>query len=294
MSLSFALPSITENGATPVWVGNGFQIGNELTKVLQYSSNIRGWNDDLTFFHEESAGDQHFIDRASRDHAIQQIRKHLPNPENATLLEIGCSSGFMLKRLSKAFPKSTILGSDVVSQPLHKLAETLPNIPLFRFDLLHCPFPDNSIDAVVILNVLEHIENDLAALQQIKRILKPGGIAIIEVPAGPHLYDIYDKVLMHYRRYTRSDLTTLATKCDLKIKDNTHLGFFLYPGFRFVKKRNQKLLSASLEIQQQHVQKNIRDTGENKLFHALMQTELLLGRLISYPVGIRCLMTCKK
>lgn len=294
MSLPFALPPVTIEGEIPLWVGNGFQIGDQLTKVLQYSTNILGWNDDLTHFHEESAGDQHFIDRASRDHAIQQLKQHLRHQENPTILEIGCSSGFMLQRMNKAFPKATIIGSDVVSEPLHKLAETLPNIPLFRFDLLHCPLPDNSVDAIVILNVLEHIENDLAALQQIHRILKPGGVVIIEVPAGPHLYDIYDKVLMHYRRYTRSALTKLVTRCGFKIMDNTHLGFFLYPGFRLVKKRNQRLLSKSIEIQQQHVQKNISDTGENKLFHALMQTELLMGRLISYPFGIRCLMSCVK
>lgn len=294
MNLPFTLPPITAEGAIPLWKGNGFQVGNEFNKVLQYSINTLGWNDDLTFFHEESAGDQHFIDRASRDHAIQQLKTHLKNKKNPVILEVGCSSGFMLKRMHHAFPDATIMGSDVVSEPLLQLTESLPEVPLFRFDLLNCPLPDNSIDAVVILNVLEHIENDAAALQQIFRILKPGGAVIIEVPAGPHLYDIYDKVLMHYRRYTLSGLKTLVKKQGFKITNQSHLGFFLYPGFWFVKKRNKSLLSQSEAIQKQLVEKNIRDTGESKILHALMQTELTLGKIMSFPWGIRCLMSCIK
>lgn len=294
MNLPFTLPPISSENEIPSWEGNGFRVGNEFTKVLQYSINTLGWNDDLTFFHEESAGDQHFIDRASRDHAIQQLKKNLHNKNNPSILEIGCSSGFMLQRIVKAFPHATVMGSDVVSEPLHKLAETLPNVPLFRFDLLHCPLPDNSIDAIVILNVLEHIENDGAALQQIHRILKPGGVVIIEVPAGPHLFDAYDKVLMHYRRYTLEGLCNLAKEQGFQIAKKSHLGCFLYPGFRFVKKRNQRLLTESNNIQQKMVEKNIRDTGESKLFHAIMQTELLLGKIIAYPFGIRCLASCIK
>ncbi len=293
MSLPFILPPVTNHGALPIWEGNGFRIGDEFSKVLQYSINNLGWNDELTFFHEESAGDQHFIDRASRDHAIDQLKRNI-HVENPLILEIGCSSGFMLQRMQKAFPHATIMGSDVVSEPLQKLAESMPATPFFRFDLTQCPLPDNSIDAIVILNVLEHIENDVLALQQIHRILKPGGVVVIEVPAGPHLYDIYDKVLMHYRRYTLEGLNQLANQAGLKIAKQSHLGFFLYPGFWLVKQMNKRLLSESNETQQKQVGKNISNTGENKLFHALMQTELSLGHFVSYPWGIRCIMTCRK
>jgi len=292
MNFPFALPS-TPDGIIPIWQGNGFQVGQQFSKVLHYTSNVDGWNDDLTSLHEETAGDQHFIDKASRDHAISQIRKHLHTPK-PVILEIGCSSGFMLQRLHKTFPNATVMGSDVVSAPLQKLAEILPNTPIFRFDLVHCPLPDNCVDAIVILNVLEHIEKDGEAIANIFRILKPGGIVVIEVPAGPHLYDAYDKVLMHYRRYTLSKLTQLLCDKGFKHLKKSHLGFFLYPGFAFVKMRNKRLLTESAAKQRQEVEKVIKDTGRNKLLHALMQTELFLGNFISYPTGIRCLVTCKK
>lgn len=292
MTLPFTLPSI-KNGIIPLWEGNGFRIGDQYTKVLQYSINNLGWNDNLTSFHEENAGDQHFIDKASRDNAIFQLTKYLPK-KNPIILEIGCSSGFMLQRLHKEFPHATLIGSDVVSDPLFKLADLLPTIPLFQFDLLNCPLPDNSVDAVVILNVLEHIEKDDTALKQIQRILKPGGIAVIEVPAGPHLYDIYDKMLLHYRRYAAKDLQDLIIKQGFKIIKKSHLGFFLYPGFRMVKQKNKRSFSEPHQIQQERVENNIRSANNNKFFNIIMKTEILLGRFISYPFGIRCLITCMK
>lgn len=292
MNLPFDLPPL-HDGIIPLWLGNEFKVGENLVKVLSYSSNTLGWNDELTSFHEESAGDQHFIDRASRDHAIYQLNKNL-HEKNPTILEVGCSSGYMLERIQKAMPNATLMGADVVHEPLLKLTERLPNVPLLRFDMVNCPLPDQSVDAIVMLNVLEHIKEDAAALKQVFRILKPGGVAIIEVPAGPHLYDPYDKILMHYRRYILSDLCQLAKNQGFQIKHKSHLGFFLYPGFWMVKKRNIRLINAAEDVQRRLVENNIRDTGKNRLFHAIMQTELKLGRFISYPFGIRCLLTCKK
>ncbi len=52
-----------------------------------------------------------------------------------------------------------------------------------------------------MLNVLEHIRGDALALRQVHRILRPGGVVVIEVSAGPKLYDVYDELLMHHRRY---------------------------------------------------------------------------------------------
>ncbi len=291
MELPFKLPPISDS--IPIWNGHGFTLNNNPINVLEYSFNSLGWNDDLTFFHEESAGDQHFIDCASRDHAISQLQSaHLS--AQSTILEVGCSSGFMLERLCTVFSDCCIMGSDVVIEPLQKLSQKIPKIPLFRFDITQCPFPDQSIDAVIMLNVLEHIKADKTALQQVYRILKPGGTLVIEVPANPKLYDCYDKMLMHYRRYRAKDLRALALSVGFNIKKQSHLGFFLYPGFWLVKKYNQRFNQASESSQKKQIEKNINATKRNPLLHLLMQTELKLGNFISYPVGIRCLLTLYK
>lgn len=293
MSLPFNLPPVSENSEAPIWNGKSFSIGNQNLQLLEYGFNNDGWNDDLTSFHEENAGENHFIDKASRNYALGQIKRHIQN-KPATILEIGCSSGFMLNAMQKSFPNALVMGADVVREPLIKLGQTMPNTPLMRFNLIECPLPDNCVDVVVMLNVLEHIENDAEALRQVKRILKPDGVAVLEVPAGPQLYDAYDKILMHYRRYTLKQLRELAIAQGFSIQNQSHLGFLLYPGFAFVKKRNKRLLSESEAMQKQAVEKNIQSTGSNKLLDLLMKTELVLGQLMSYPIGIRCLMTCKK
>ena len=115
--------------------------------------------------------------------------------------------------------------------PLAALALSMPDVPLLQFDLTTCPLPGESLDAVVLLNVLEHIPDDTAALRQIYRVLKPGGIAVIEASTGPHSYDVYDKLLLHCRRYALAGLRNLATSVGFRIVEQSHLGCFVYPGF---------------------------------------------------------------
>ena len=94
----------------------------------------------------------------------------------------------------------------------------MPNTPLLQFDLTQCSLPDSCIDVLIMLNVLEHIEDHEKALSQARRILKPNGLLILEVPAGPHLYDVYDKFLHHFRRYTQTNLTSLVHKVGFLIE----------------------------------------------------------------------------
>lgn len=293
MNIPIILPAQSEGAELPQWVGNGFKIGDEFTKVLQYSSNALGWTDDLTSFHEDNAGEHHFIDKASRNHALSQL-KNIASKESSIILEIGCSSGYMLKQIKETYPKATVIGADVVYEPLVTLANNMPDVPLLRFDLTKCPLPDNCVDAIVMLNVLEHIEDHATAIQQAFRILKPNGILIIEVPAGPQLYDCYDKLLCHFRRYKLADLSELATKNGFKILKKSHLGFFLYPAFAHVKYRNKKKYGLNVENAAEVVKKNISQAANNPLLNMLMKLELAVGNLISYPIGIRCLLTCRK
>lgn len=293
MNVPFELPPLTPGGCVPQWVGNGFRVGEQLARVLVYSSNSSGWTDDLTALHEDAAGPNHFIDRASRQHALEVLRKNV-RQERPVILEVGCSSGFMLRLIREQFPNAAVMGSDVVQGPLDRLANSLPNVPLFHFDLVNCPLPDNSIDAVVLLNVLEHIEDDTAAVKQVYRILRPGGIAVIEVPAGPGLYDAYDKALMHYRRYRLSALRGIVKKANFEVVEQSHLGFFLYPAFWLVKQRNKRFLSQEPAAHRQVVQQNIHTTAGRRLPGFFMRVELILGRWISYPFGIRCLLSCGK
>jgi SAM-dependent methyltransferase len=71
------------------------------------------------------------------------------------------------------------------------------------------PFPAESVDVVTALDVLEHTKNDAAALEEMQRILKPGGLLVITVPAMMCLWSDWDKALQHFRRYSAEGLTAL-------------------------------------------------------------------------------------
>lgn len=290
----FPLAFPTEPGSAhiPVWTGSRFVIGDHEARVLSYEIGQSGWTDDLTTFHEATAGEDHYIDRASRLHTMSQLRRWLTT-DLPLIVDIGCSSGIMLQWLRKGFPSGNILGADYVRGPLEALAQTLPEVPLLQFDLTTCPLPDRSFDAVVLLNVLEHIENDEAALAQVARILKPNGIAVIEVPAGPGLYDVYDKLLLHHRRYRMADLLGKISRNGLEVLSKSHLGFFLYAPFWATKKRNQRYLNASVDVQKNVVSKNITTISSSPIMHHLMKFEAALRKPFYYPFGIRCLVTCR-
>ncbi len=234
MRLPFELPPPRGSSLAPTWDGRSFACGETRTAVLEYSENLEGWSDALTDLHEEAVGDSHPIDIASRNDALAQVRNLRP-AAGAVILEIGCSSGFLLRELVSSFPEAVVLGADVVKKPLQRLAKTLPGVPLMRFDLLQCPLPEGSIDVLLMLNVLEHIEDDASALRKAFALLKPGGALILEVPAGPALYDAYDAELRHFRRYASSELEEKLTGAGFRIARRSHLGFLLFPAFALTK-----------------------------------------------------------
>jgi ubiquinone/menaquinone biosynthesis C-methylase UbiE len=287
-------PGYEEN---PVWTGRNFQIGSEKVAVLKYTHCNAGWNADLTEFHEQEAeAGNHYIDRASRLHACLELEKG-EKDQSAVILEIGSSSGYLLKEIKTSFPQSYLIGSDCIPEPLEKIAERIPGIPLIQFDLFNCPLPDNCVDVVVALNVLEHIKDDEAALKQIYRILKPGGHAIIEVPANSQLYDFYDEQLKHFRRYDLRGLKQMSHGCGFVFSKSTHLGFCIYPAFKLIKLRNKRENKHLDSYQKQITMKTqIRFGGPivNRILFAVMLFELYLGKTISYPWGIRCALTLQK
>ena len=277
----------------PEWTGSGFLVDGERTPVLVYCTRRESWDDELTVFHEQIAGSDHFIDIASRRNAVAELKSCLKKPD-PVVLEIGSSSGFLLPAIVKAYPDGLVVGSDSFPEALERLARIDPTSPLLGFDLMECPLPDNCVDAVVLLNVLEHIKEDEKAMRMLFRVLKPGGIAILEVPSGSGLFDIYDELLRHYRRYDMKTFRSLAESAGFQILKASHLGFFAYPGFALVKKRNKLLLDRDAAVKKNKVASEIEKGRESLPMRMVMGLEFIVGRFVSYPFGIRCLLNLRK
>ena len=122
----------------------------------------------------------------------------------ATIVDLGCSSGYLLEELRAAHPDATLLGIDLVASGLRRAHAAVPDAVLLQADASALPLVDSTIEFVVSANLLEHVEDDVSVLREVARILRPGGTAIFVVPTSPGLDDYYDRFLGHVRRYAVS------------------------------------------------------------------------------------------
>jgi SAM-dependent methyltransferase len=292
---SLLLPHPTDHSRMVRWTGKAFDVDGKPVRVLAFAVTPSGWTEELTRLHEDAGGSDHFIDIASRTHAIDEVMR-VAGPASSMIVEIGCSSGFLLRDLMTRLPGHFFLGADYTYGTLETLGAHLAAVPLVQFDLTHCPLPDAFADVVVLLNVLEHIEDDEAAIVELFRIVRPGGSVIIEVPAVSSLFDVYDRVLLHHRRYDMSTLLTRLQKAGFRIERKSHLGFLLYPAFYISKRLNQLRYRDDSGIDEQVVvARMIAATRRtSRLLGFLMTCERAMRRYMYLPFGIRCLVTCRK
>jgi glycosyltransferase involved in cell wall biosynthesis/phospholipid N-methyltransferase len=136
------------------------------------------------------------------------------------VLEIGAGTGNLTMQL---VPRTLYWASDINPQYLQYLDTLTQSRPYLRVgftdgERAQSYPPDQKFDTVICLNVVEHLADDLRALRNIRRALVAGGRAIILVPSGPWLYGTLDKVLGHYRRYTREQLAALAGRAGFSIE----------------------------------------------------------------------------
>jgi glycosyltransferase involved in cell wall biosynthesis len=123
------------------------------------------------------------------------------------LLEIGSGIGNMTRHFLR---HGQVTASDVSPRYVEELRRTFsgtPNVEVRDLDISKDSYPRTEIhDTIVCLNVLEHIEDDVAALRNMRKLLRPGGRAVIFVPANPRLYCEIDRGVGHYRRYVKEEL----------------------------------------------------------------------------------------
>jgi SAM-dependent methyltransferase len=102
-------------------------------------------------------------------------------------------------------------------------------IDVIRADARELPVRTGSMDLVTAFDILEHIEEDYLAAAEITRVLRPGGTALIAVPADMALWSAHDTAVGHVRRYTRGTLADVVVKGGLVIEDMWSWNVLLRP-----------------------------------------------------------------
>jgi SAM-dependent methyltransferase len=128
----------------------------------------------------------------------------------ARVLEIGAGIGNLARALIPL--RACYVATDIDAEHLARLATRLQHRPNLRIRYCDLAQPSSfadltaSMDSVICLNVLEHVENDLEGLRNIHSVLKSGGRAIILVPHGQEIFGTLDVALGHYGRYSHEEL----------------------------------------------------------------------------------------
>ena len=250
------------------------------------------WSEDLEEFHEESTRD-HPIEVLTRRTMLSLLDALTPT---STIVEVGCSTGYLLEDLRAAYPSASLIGFDLIASGLHKAHAALPDCVVAQADACELPLADGCADAVMSVNLLEHVHDDRRALSEIKRVLRPGAAAVLVIPTGPGLYDYYDRFLHHERRYARGEMAGKARGAGLLVEADIHLGSVVYPAFWALKKRNRlrfdHLAGSELE---ERVRRDYGDTKESAVFKAACGFERwLLQHRVHLPLGIRGLTVVRR
>ncbi len=137
-----------------------------------------------------------------------------------SVLEIGSGTGNITKSL---LPRAHYYATDInplYLQTLQNLKDTRPFLDVSYLDIEHLDefSPDEKFDTIICINVIEHIDSDIQALENLREILSPDGKAVILVPNSPYLFSSLDKVLGHKRRYTRKTLKEAGEKAGLALE----------------------------------------------------------------------------
>lgn len=123
-------------------------------------------------------------------------------PPSPRVVDVGCGTGGGMDSLADI---ATVAGVDLSDDAL-QFCRLRGHSFLNRCRAEAIAFADDSFDVAVCCDVIEHLEDDQAGLAEVLRILRPGGIAVITVPAYKWLWSEHDEALSHRRRYERREL----------------------------------------------------------------------------------------
>jgi len=161
-----------------------------------------------------------------RRRIIDSVIQSLHLPEHADILDVGCGTGGNLSLLQR-YGRATGVELDNAARELANQRQQGEVLPGRLPDDL--PFAAHSFDLVVLLDVLEHLEDDRASLAALGGLLKPGGRIVLTVPAFPMLWGPHDQTHHHKRRYRSATLRAVIMQAGLETAYLSYFNTWLFP-----------------------------------------------------------------
>lgn len=226
-------------------------------------------------YHDMIKGQEnHWWFKARRKILNSILKKYIPSGK-IKIFEIGCGTGGnfpMLKKFGDVFAME-------MNEFASKYAAAATGLDV-RIGWLPDNIPFNEkFDVICMFDVLEHIKDDKSALQEIQKLLNPGGIVILTVPAHQWLYGSHDRMHYHHRRYSTKVLKKIIFNFNMKILRLSHFNFLLFPLI---------ILARLIDIMMKPEEStgySIPNTILNKLLYTIFSLEKYLINRITFPFG---------
>jgi ubiquinone/menaquinone biosynthesis C-methylase UbiE len=209
----------------------------------------------------------------------QTIKKYVYKGTPLKILNIGVATGAGSDMLSVF---GNVISSEYDEETCQFLRDEL-KIDVTQASVTALPFADNTFDLVCAFDVIEHVEDDIQAYAEMKRVCKNGGHIAVTVPAFMMMWSGHDVINHHFRRYKKEGILKLLSHHHLKTKYSSYFNTILFLPVLLI--RLAKNAQGKNEIPQSDFQTNTHP-WINTTLKTIFSVELFLLKLVSLPFGV--------
>jgi SAM-dependent methyltransferase len=207
-------------------------------------------------------------------------------PENAKILDVGCGAGGNLPLLANYGEVFACEINDDVRE--HSASRNIGTIAYGKLPD-EIPFVDTKFDLITMFDVLEHIEDDRAALAAVATRIPKDGVILLTVPAFQFLFSRHDRQHHHFRRYSKSELRKKVEMAGFKIEHINYWNFFMFIPALFV-----RVLDFFRSPKSKIIGTKIPASPINNLLAKLVSAERHLFTCILFPFGLSLMLVARK
>jgi SAM-dependent methyltransferase len=227
--------------------------------------------------------ERHWWFVARRRILLDVLERSLAPQRQLEILDAGCGGGATMESLRRY---GCVCGMDISSVAVEYNREHGRQVVLGSIEQI--PFAEDSFDLALALDVIEHVPDDLRALEELRRVLRPEGSLLVTVPALRMLWGNHDVAAGHYRRYTLAELYNRVEAAGFEIISATYFNTILFPAILALRSlgriRSKNSVSDVTELPQ----------PLNFLLMKIFSVEAAIAGRVKLPFGVSALCFARK